>query len=90
MENMNGLQKAHYDERSIRVEKLSPNTDTGGVCVDVLKFLNEPTNRWEAGFKWKLIGNNVWRAKVGKHGKWAYGRNIEEALEAAFMVDSNK
>lgn len=62
---MNNLHKAHYDERSIRVEKLSPKTDTGCVCEDVLKLIGEPTNRWASGFKLKQIGNNVWRRRAG-------------------------
>ena len=87
--DMNGLQKAHYDNRSIRIEKLSPATDTACVCENVLRLLGKPTNRWDASFSCEPIGNNVWRAKVGKRGEWGYGRSIDEALDAAFALAPN-
>ena len=86
---MNGLQRAHFDERSIRVEKFSPITDTGCVCEEVLRLLGKPINRWQSDFVTEPIGNNVWRAKVGKRGEWGYGRSIDEALDAAFKAVHN-
>ena len=80
---MNGIEKAHLEKKTIRIEKLSAMTDTGCVSLDVLEFLgikHDPLSPVE------LIGNNVWKAKVGKNGGWAYGRNINAALEAAFLV----
>ena len=83
---MDGISLAYFDGRSIRIEKLSPNTDTGCVSQEVLDFLGITEDRATPAFKYALIGNNVWRAKIGKHGLWGYGRSIDAALTCAFNL----
>lgn len=79
---MTNIDKAHHEQRSIRIEKLSTTTDTGCCCLELLEFIGK--KRVYPDYHTEYIGN-VWRAKIGKKA-WAYGRSIEEALAGAYAI----